>query len=576
LLHIVTDIDDSSCVGALAAHHDDVGALRKQYGFAQLGVFPGTPAQFQASPCSRFNIRWCLDPDRRLLGILHESYAAAARSGLLTCFLDPNLTWLDAVTGDHPYDHLQVLINRIAAPVPGYQTLTYHPPVIVTADVLDAALIRRLLDYQAAADDHSGDSQARYRRDVTVVDEALQTALDQAFARSLLPELRKVTGYDLRYREPYRIDCYTAGENGAFHKHRQTEPVAQSHRRYAVSLVLNETFKGAELIFPEYNHACGHYAYAPKAGSAVVFPAPLMHEINPVSVGQCFVLTTFLFDAEQAAYRSCYRQFHDEADDTAHLHTRVEQRFRDLPINSIDTRSLRQSVIDRIGFSRKTLTSSPEPRSEPRLMDTPPGIMVIENYFSAERCRRLREYADAKLGEKLQVVDFAQSSSTKTVSVMSEGRVTERVPLDDIKQQVNNEFTRIYGVILANFYHVEFEWFEEPQMLRYTPGGFYNRHADAEHWLPDEERWVRTLDRDYSALVYLNSDFDGGELYFPRLDFRFKPKQGMLASFPSNYRYEHAAEPITAGMRYALVSWAAILGTPRVKDNAPYGSVFLS
>ena len=33
--------------------------------------------------------------------------------------------------------------------------------------------------------------------------------------------------------------------------------------------------------------------------------------------------------------------------------------------------------------------------------------------------------------------------------------------------------------------------------------------------------------RDFAGIVYLNDDYDGGELYFTGLDIAIKPKRGM-------------------------------------------------
>lgn len=59
-----------------------------------------------------------------------------------------------------------------------------------------------------------------------------------------------------------------------------------------------------------------------------------------------------------------------------------------------------------------------------------------------------------------------------------------------------------------------------------------------------------------SALVYLNDDYDGGELYFPELNFSVKPKSGMLITFPGNLHYVHGVSKITKGVRYTLSQWS--------------------
>ena len=57
-----------------------------------------------------------------------------------------------------------------------------------------------------------------------------------------------------------------------------------------------------------------------------------------------------------------------------------------------------------------------------------------------------------------------------------------------------------------------------------------------------------------SAVIYLNDDYEGGEIYYPRMDNKIiKPKPGDIAIFPSNYIYEQASLPIKSGTKYCVV-----------------------
>jgi predicted 2-oxoglutarate/Fe(II)-dependent dioxygenase YbiX len=57
-----------------------------------------------------------------------------------------------------------------------------------------------------------------------------------------------------------------------------------------------------------------------------------------------------------------------------------------------------------------------------------------------------------------------------------------------------------------------------------------------------------------SAVIYLNDDYEGGEIYFPRMDGKIiKPDAGDIAIFPSNYVMEHASLPIKSGTKYCVV-----------------------
>jgi predicted 2-oxoglutarate/Fe(II)-dependent dioxygenase YbiX len=54
----------------------------------------------------------------------------------------------------------------------------------------------------------------------------------------------------------------------------------------------------------------------------------------------------------------------------------------------------------------------------------------------------------------------------------------------------------------------------------------------------------------YSALIYLNDDYEGGELCFPLHDIEIKPKPGTLIIFPGSCMYPHEVKEVLSGHRY--------------------------
>jgi predicted 2-oxoglutarate/Fe(II)-dependent dioxygenase YbiX len=141
-------------------------------------------------------------------------------------------------------------------------------------------------------------------------------------------------------------------------------------------------------------------------------------------------------------------------------------------------------------------------------------------------------------------------------------RVTQSVDMGKKQELVEAWFKRACLEKFGN--SAVAEWFEKPQMLRYGPAGKYGLHADAEHFDFEQNRFYRFLDRDFSMLIYLNDEYEGGELNFPWLNYRYKPKAGDLVIFPSNHIFSHESLPITRGNKYALVSWGAFRHSPRI------------
>ena len=83
-----------------------------------------------------------------------------------------------------------------------------------------------------------------------------------------------------------------------------------------------------------------------------------------------------------------------------------------------------------------------------------------------------------------------------------------------------------------------------PQLAKYEPGSHIRAHNDTA---------TEFSARCVSALLYLNSDYAGGELLFPRLNLSYRAGTGELVMFPSEYL--HAVSPILSGTRYCFVAF---------------------
>jgi hypothetical protein len=83
------------------------------------------------------------------------------------------------------------------------------------------------------------------------------------------------------------------------------------------------------------------------------------------------------------------------------------------------------------------------------------------------------------------------------------------------------------------------------QILKYGPGQHFVNHIDDSPMYP----------RRVSVIYYMNDNYEGGEISFPRFNVSYKPKANEMLIFPSGYTYNHSVSEVTAGNRYAMVSW---------------------
>ena len=73
--------------------------------------------------------------------------------------------------------------------------------------------------------------------------------------RRVTPEIRKVHQFEVTRMERYLVACYAAEDGGHFRPHRDNTTTGTAHRRFAVSVNLNDDFDGGEVSFPEYGIA---------------------------------------------------------------------------------------------------------------------------------------------------------------------------------------------------------------------------------------------------------------------------------------------------------------------------------
>lgn len=82
-------------------------------------------------------------------------------------------------------------------------------------------------------------------------------------------------------------------------------------------------------------------------------------------------------------------------------------------------------------------------------------------------------------------------------------------------------------------------------ILKYTKGQHFVDHIDD----------FPGINRRISTVYYLNDDYSGGVLSFPRFKINYQPVANELIIFPSTYAYNHSISPVEYGTRYSVVSW---------------------
>lgn len=187
-------------------------------------------------------------------------------------------------------------------------------PILYLPDVFEPEFCRELIAaYETHGGEESGfmrevggktvtvnDRSHKVRKDFILEDEKVINATQVRIRRRIVPEILRIHNFEVTRMERYLVGCYTAEDGGHFQPHRDNTTKGTAHRRFALSINLNDDFDGGELSFPEY----GPRSFKPPVGGAVVFSCSLMHMVSPVRRGRRYAFLPFLYDEAAAKIRT--------------------------------------------------------------------------------------------------------------------------------------------------------------------------------------------------------------------------------------------------------------------------------
>lgn len=228
--------------------------------------------------------------------------------------LSPALQILHIIPFGEPAEFVRrsaALLGEVLAAPPKDQ----NAPVLIVPQVFDRAFCSRLIDlYETNGAREIGmieyegkivqrfDPAFRKRLDYYVSDDGALRRCRELLERRLLPLVYRAFQFPTSRIERYLVGCYDAATGGYFRPHRDNTAPPVAHRRFALTLPLNDEYEGGRLRFPEF----GDREYAAEPGNAIVFSCSLLHEVMPVTAGRRYTFISFLYDEQGQRMRDAY------------------------------------------------------------------------------------------------------------------------------------------------------------------------------------------------------------------------------------------------------------------------------
>jgi len=246
-------------------------------------------------------------------GAISRAFGAAAMPR--TIVLDPMLRAVADIPWDYPAGHVQS-VRAVLDSLPAVDDCAGVPlfaPVLVVPRVLDFQLCDFLVEfYDKLGGNDSGflldtagktatvvDYRLKRRNDLGVAHPEVRDAIRSQIVRRLLPPIERFFQFSATRMDRYIVACYDSAVGGHFYRHRDNVNAGAQHRRFAVTINLNNDYDGCDLTFPEF----GSRTYRAPHGGAIVFSCGALHQVTSVSRGRRYAFLAFLYGEADAALR---------------------------------------------------------------------------------------------------------------------------------------------------------------------------------------------------------------------------------------------------------------------------------
>jgi hypothetical protein len=177
-------------------------------------------------------------------------------------------------------------------------------------------------------------------------------------------------------------------------------------------------------------------------------------------------------------------------------------------------------------------------------------VASFPGFMSEEDCNRIVDFFEdqgTSLGNWMQTCFY----DSLGMAVVCDDDALERSGLEDIHQnyfewlrlEIKAAIEQAFGrEVKTNSTHAQ----------KWPVGSFARWHSDNSDIDGNPSAWS---DNKFASILYLNDDYEGGELIFRDYDLNVKLKKGSLIVFPGGIENIHRVEEVRAGNRLTVVGF---------------------
>jgi len=176
-----------------------------------------------------------------------------------------------------------------------------------------------------------------------------------------------------------------------------------------------------------------------------------------------------------------------------------------------------------------------------KLGNSKENIITIPNFLTEEEISYLMEGLDERSSHR-----FVSQKGPNGEPLTYMHKYDGLPDIYNIISRVKNEIIKAYNLEDINILEKE----DFLGVVHWETGSYLKVHVDDLGYVTENHLPI---------IIYLNDNYEGGEIKFETHDLSIKPKTGDLVVFPGNMHYAHEVTKVLSGDRYTLPIWFTIV-----------------
>lgn len=190
-----------------------------------------------------------------------------------------------------------------------------------------------------------------------------------------------------------------------------------------------------------------------------------------------------------------------------------------------------------------------------------PDILLINNFLSDEELKQILDIIDSTPEEAWKIEYLSNLKNfcmekfgrDDVENLVAEGKFEITQNWEDKNLNISNTeiqrtiYNRLNNLVIESNSDLELSGFATIQRMQ--QGVELKSHTDQ-----DTDPSIR-----YATILYLNKEYEDGEIFFPKQGVEYKPEPKAMLLFPGTKEYEHGVKHVGIGpIRYVLVGFIKV------------------